>query len=50
MELGVSISLLHIIIIGPGVCGLAIAHGLQRAELLFTIFEAEDKSTSRPRE
>ena len=40
----------HILIIGAGVCGLAIAHGLQQANIPFTVFESEEESTFRPRE
>ena len=40
----------HVLIIGAGVCGLAIAHGLQKSGIPFTIFEAEGESTFRPRE
>jgi 2-polyprenyl-6-methoxyphenol hydroxylase-like FAD-dependent oxidoreductase len=40
----------HVLIIGAGVCGLAIAHGLQQANIPFTIFESEEETTFRPRE
>lgn len=40
----------HIFIIGAGVCGLAIAHGLQKANIPFTIFEAEEEDAHRTRE
>lgn len=32
-----------VLIIGAGVCGLAIAHGLQKYEIPFLIFEDEDE-------
>ena len=40
----------HVLIVGAGVCGLAIAHGLQKASVSYTIFEAEEESTFRSRE
>lgn len=40
----------HILIIGAGVCGLAIAQGLKKAGIPFTIFDAEGPSAVRPRE
>ena len=40
----------HILIIGAGVCGLAIAQGLQQANMPFTVFESEEETTFRPRE
>ena len=40
----------HILIIGAGICGLAIAQGLKNAGIPFTIFEGEGEDTFRPRE
>ncbi|KAF7198270.1 FAD-dependent monooxygenase phnB [Pseudocercospora fuligena] len=40
----------HILIIGAGLTGLAIAHGLNQAKISYTIFEAEEKTAFRPRE
>ena len=41
---------MHVVIIGAGVSGLLIAHGLAKAGIPHTIFEAEEASTYRPRE
>ncbi|KAK5122589.1 hypothetical protein LTR85_003852 [Meristemomyces frigidus] len=41
---------MHVLIMGAGVAGLLIAHGLEQAGIQYTIFEAEDQSTFRPRE
>lgn len=40
----------HILIVGAGICGLAIAQGLQKSGISFSIFEAEERTTYRPRE
>lgn len=40
----------HILTIGAGITGLAIAHGLQNRNVPFSIFEAEPEGTFRPRE
>ena len=40
----------HVLIAGAGVCGLAIAHGLKKAGIPYTIFDAEEEQTFRPRE
>ncbi|MCJ1417254.1 hypothetical protein MMC32_003596 [Xylographa parallela] len=41
---------LHVIIIGAGCTGLLVAHGLKKAGIKFSIFEAESLSDYRPRE
>ena len=40
----------HVLIIGAGVTGLLIAHGLQKAGVKHTIFESEDPARFRPKE
>lgn len=45
-----SINQQHILIIGAGITGLTIAHGLQNRNIPFTIFEAEPEGIFRPRE
>lgn len=40
----------HILIIGAGICGLSIAHGLQKAGIRYSIFEAENQKTFRPKD
>ncbi|QIW98657.1 hypothetical protein AMS68_004175 [Peltaster fructicola] len=40
----------HVLIIGGGISGLAIAHGLNKAGITNTIFEAEERTAYRPRE
>lgn len=40
----------HVLIIGAGVTGLVIAHGLQAAGINFTIFEAEEEGRWRSKE
>lgn len=40
----------HVLIIGAGVTGLLIAHGLKQAGVPFTIFDAEPNATARKRE
>jgi len=42
---------LHVVIIGAGVTGLLIAHGLKKAGIKFSIFESEPSASHyRPRE
>jgi UDP-N-acetylmuramoylalanine-D-glutamate ligase len=36
-----------VLLIGAGICGLAIAHGLQEANIPFCIFDTEDDSTAQ---
>lgn len=40
----------HVLIIGAGLTGLLIAHGLNKAGIKYTIFEDEDYGAVRPRE
>lgn len=39
----------HVLVIGAGICGLAIAHGLKKEGIPFTIVDAEEKTVVRPR-
>lgn len=39
----------HILIIGAGICGLAIAHGLMKEGIPYTIADAEEQTVVRPR-
>lgn len=41
---------MHVLIIGAGLTGLIIAHGLAQAGIPYTLFETEEASTFRPRE
>lgn len=40
----------HVLIIGAGLTGLLIAHGLQKAGIRYSIFESEESATYRPKE
>ena len=40
----------HVLIIGAGMTGLCIAHGLDQAGINYTIFDAEDGVRARPKE
>ena len=40
----------HVLIVGAGMTGLAIAHGLKQAGIKYTIFDTEDGVRFRPRE
>ena len=40
----------HVLIVGAGITGLLIAHGLQKAGIQYTIFETEDAGRWRPKE
>jgi 2-polyprenyl-6-methoxyphenol hydroxylase-like FAD-dependent oxidoreductase len=40
----------HVLIIGAGITGLSIAHGLEKAGIPYTIFESEEFGQSRPKE
>lgn len=40
----------HVLIIGAGVTGLAIAHGLQQAGIKYSIFEREEPGQLRSKE
>ena len=40
----------HVLIIGGGVTGLLIAHGLQKADIQYTLFESEDEGRWRSKE
>ena len=41
---------LHVLIIGAGITGLIIAHGLNKARIKYTIFETEEPEQWRPKE
>lgn len=41
---------MRVLIIGAGVTGLFVAHGLEKAGIDYTVFEAEEESAFRPRE
>lgn len=40
----------QVLIIGAGVTGLVIAHGLQQAGISYLIFESEESEERRPKE
>lgn len=40
----------HVLIIGAGITGLLIAHGLQNAGIKYTIFETEESGRWRSKE
>lgn len=40
----------HVLIIGAGMTGLAIAHGLKQAGIKYTIFDSEDGIRVRAKE